>query len=278
VDIARHKPLGLAGLILIAIMVIVAVFAPLIATHDPVATDTLNQLEGPSSEHWFGTDHLGRDTFSRVVYGTRTSLAVGFGAVALGTTLAVLLGVVSAYYGGALDLVTQRLVDAVMALPWLILIMSVMALIGPGVVNIILVLGFLTAPGASRVIRGATLSVGASPYVDSARALGCRDHQIIIRHVLPNVAAPMIVIATIGLGAAILAEAALSFLGFGVVPPEPSLGQMLSVEGRKWMLKAPWIAIFPGIAISLAVFGFNMLGDALRDVLDPRLRTGERAS
>ena len=199
-------------------------------------------------------------------------MTVGFGAVLLGTALATVIGVTSGYVAGGYDTVVQRIVDAWQSFPFLIIVLSLMAVLGPGRLNVILALGVAGAAGASRVIRSATVAVIGNPYVEGARALGCGHLRILARHVLPNVAAPIIILATIGLGSAILAESALSFLGFGVPPPYPSWGGMLSGSGRSYMYQAPWMALWPGAAISLAVYGFNMLGDALRDVLDPRLR------
>ena len=206
------------------------------------------------------------------MYGARVSVTVGFLTVALAVLLATAIGVSSAYFGGAWDLVVQRVVDAWLSFPYLIIILSVMAVLGPGLVNVILSLALLLSATNSRVIRGATLTVMQQTYLEAARAMGCGHARTILRHLLPNVTATIIILATIGFGAVILAESALSFLGFGVPPPHPSWGGMLSGSGRTYMFRAPWMAVWPGVAISLAVFGFNMLGDALRDVLDPRLR------
>jgi peptide/nickel transport system permease protein len=221
-----------------------------------------------------GTDNLGRDVYSRVVYGASVSISVGFGAVLLANVLATLIGITSGYFGGAYDICVQRVVDAWQSFPFLVVILSIMAVLGPGLLNLILALGILGAAAGSRVIRGSTISAMQNTYVEAARALGAGHLRIMIRYLLPNVAATIIILATIGLGAFILAESALSFLGFGVPPPYPSWGAMLSGSGRSFMYRAPWMAFWPGAAISLAVFGFNMLGDALRDVLDPRLRGG----
>jgi peptide/nickel transport system permease protein len=251
-----------------------AVFAEAIAPYKYDETIRGARMQAPSATHWLGTDNLSRDMWSRVVYGARVSVTVGFATIALATLAATALGVSSAYFGGVYDLVLQRIVDAWLSFPYLIIILSVMAVLGPGMLNVILSLAVIVTATSSRVIRGATLTLMGSQYIEAAQAMGCGHARIILRHLMPNVAATIIILATIGLGAVILAESALSFLGFGVPPPYPSWGAMLSGSGRTYMFRAPWMAIWPGVAISLAVFGFNMLGDALRDVLDPRLRGG----
>ena len=229
-------------------------------------------MRPPSAQFWMGTDNLSRDIWSRVVYGARISITIGFATVAMATVMATVIGVSSAYLGGVYDLVMQRVVDAWMSFPALVVVLSLMAALGPGLANLILALSILGAASASRVIRGATLSVMENAYVEAARALGAGHLRIVLRYVLPNVMATILILATIGLGTVILAESGLSFLGFGIPAPYPSWGGMLSGSGRSFMYYAPWMALFPAAAISLAVFGFNMLGDALRDVLDPRLR------
>jgi len=268
----RRKPLGAAGGLIVVGLVLLALFADRIAPYDFDETIAGARMRPPSARFWMGTDNLGRDVWTRVVFGARVSMTVGFGAVLLGTALATVIGVTSGYVAGGYDTVVQRIVDAWQSFPFLIIVLSLMAVLGPGRLNVILALGVAGAAGASRVIRSATVAVIGNPYVEGARALGCGHLRILARHVLPNVAAPIIILATIGLGSAILAESALSFLGFGVPPPYPSWGGMLSGSGRSYMYQAPWMALWPGAAISLAVYGFNMLGDALRDVLDPRLR------
>jgi len=268
----RRKPLGAAGGLIVVGLVLLALFADRIAPYDFDETIAGARMRPPSARFWMGTDNLGRDVWTRVVFGARVSMTVGFGAVLLGTALATVIGVTSGYFAGRYDTVVQRVVDAWQSFPFLIIVLSLMAVLGPGRLNVILALGVAGAAGASRVIRSATVAVIGNPYVEGARALGCGHLRILARHVLPNVAAPIIILATIGLGSAILAESALSFLGFGVPPPYPSWGGMLSGSGRSYMYQAPWMALWPGAAISLAVYGFNMLGDALRDVLDPRLR------
>jgi peptide/nickel transport system permease protein len=271
---AKHKPLGALGGLIVLVLLTLALFAPWIAPYKYDETIPGGRMKAPGAQFWMGTDNLGRDVFSRVVYGASVSVTVGFGAVLLANVLAALIGVTSGYFGGAYDICVQRVVDAWQSFPFLVVILSMMAVLGPGMVNLILALGVLGAAAGSRVIRGATISVMQNTYVEAARALGAGHLRIMLHYLLPNVAATIIILATIGLGAAILAESALSFLGFGVPPPYPSWGAMLSGSGRSFMYRAPWMAIWPGAAISLAVFGFNMLGDALRDVLDPRLRGG----
>ena len=271
-DFARRKPLGAIGGVIVLGLLVMAVFAERIAPHPYASSIPGARMKPPSVKYWMGTDNLSRDIWSRVVYGARISITVGFATVALATLMAAAVGVSSAYLGGTYDILVQRVVDAWISFPGLVVILSLMAALGPGILNLIIALSILGAAGASRVIRGATLSVMASPYVEAARALGAGHLRIVSLYVLPNVLATILILATIGLGQVILAEAALSFLGFGIPPPYPSWGAMLSGSGRSFMYYAPWMALFPGTAISLAVFGFQMLGDALRDVLDPRLR------
>ena len=269
---ARRKPLGALGAVIVGALLVMALFAEQIAPYGSDDTIRGARMRPPSTAHWLGTDNLSRDMWSRIVYGARVSVTVGFATVALAVVLATTIGVSSGYFGGAYDLVVQRVVDAWLSFPYLVIVLSVMAVLGPGLLNVVLSLAIIIAAVNSRVIRGATIAIAQGTYVEAARALGCGHTRILVRHILPNVIATIIILATIGLGAAILAESGLSFLGFGVPPPYPAWGAMLSGSGRTYMFRAPWMAIWPGIAISLAVFGFNMLGDALRDVLDPRLR------
>jgi peptide/nickel transport system permease protein len=276
IQLVKTKPLGAFGGLLVLAMVLVAVFAPVISPYDPNALHGEKSVVAPGSEFYFGTDALARDLFSRIVYGARVSMTVGLGAVGLSTLLSTIIGILSGYFGGLLDTILQRFVDAIMSFPWLVIMLTVMAILGPGQLNVILALALAGFAGASRVVRSAVLAIKESDYVMAARSIGCKNTTILIRHILPNVAAPIIVLATLGLGNAILAEASLSFLGFGVPPPASSWGRMLSGDGMNYMLKGPWLAIFPGIAISAGVFGFNMLGDALRDLLDPKLTGGIR--
>jgi peptide/nickel transport system permease protein len=269
---ARRKPLGAIGGVLVIAMLLMAVFAERIAPYGYDDSVSGARMKPPSLAHWLGTDNLSRDLWSRIVYGARVSITVGFATILLGTLAATGIGVTSGYFGGTYDIVVQRIVDAWMSFPFFVIALSVMAVLGPGMTNVVLSLAIVITATSSRVIRGATISIAQHQYVEAARAMGAGHGRIILRYVVPNVMATIIILATIGLGGVILAESALSFLGFGVPPPYPSWGAMLSGSGRTYMYRAPWMAIWPGLAISLAVFGFNMLGDALRDVLDPRLR------
>jgi peptide/nickel transport system permease protein len=269
---ARKKPLGAAGGVIMLVMVVTAVFAPWLQTHDPIATDAANTLGHPTVEHWLGADHLGRDIYSRIVHGAWVSLVVGLGSTLLGSVLGGIIGLLSAYVGGKTDLITQRLLDILQGLPLLVLAMVMSAALGPSVRNVIIAISIPIIPRAARVIRSSVLSIREMQYVEAARALGLRHLRIAFGHILPNTVGPFIVLCTAQLGSAILVEATLSFLGMGIPEPYPSWGRMLSVSAAEYAQKAPHLVLFPGIAISLAVFGSNLLGDALRDTLDPRLR------
>ncbi|PYM24981.1 MAG: ABC transporter permease [Candidatus Rokuibacteriota bacterium] len=268
----RKKPLGAAGGVLMLIMLVTALLANVLETHDPIATNAGATLAKPSDEHWLGTDHLGRDIFSRIVHGARVSLIVGIGSTLLGSVLGGIIGLLSGYAGGKTDLITQRLLDILQGLPLLVLALVMSASLGPSIQNVIIAISIPIVPRASRVIRASVLSIREMQYIEAARALGLRHLRIAFRHVLPNTVGPFIVLVTAQLGSAILVEAALSFLGLGVPEPYPSWGRMLSVSAAEYAQKAPHLVLFPGIAISLAVFGSNLFGDALRDTLDPRLR------
>ncbi len=274
VQMARRKPLGTIGAAIVILMLTAAVLADVITPYGFAQTSLRERFIAMSASHWLGTDQLGRDLLTRVIYGARVSLYVGFGAVALGSLLATALGILSAYFGGKADLWLQRGVDAWMAFPGLLLLMSIMSLVGPSVVSITIVLGIAFGIQNSRIIRGVALSIKEHTFVEGARAAGSGHTRIAIAHILPNVMPTIIVVATTGLSTVILTEASLSFLGLGVPPPYPTWGGMLSLAGLDHMYQAPWIAIWPAVALSLAVFGFNMLGDALRDLLDPRLKGG----
>ena len=257
---------------LVLAFVLLAVFAPALTLYDPLAQDPTAQAKPPSGLHPLGTDYLGRDIWSRVVTGSRPSLGVGASAMAVAVVLGSALGIVSGYLGGPLDLFLQRVVDVLLTLPGLVLALAMLAVLGAGFASLIAVIGLVLAPGIARVMRSATLVVSASGYIEAARAVGARDRRILARHVLPNVTATILVLASLAIGNAILFEAALSFLGLGVQPPEPSWGNMLSGPARQYFEVAPWMAVFPGVAVSLAVLGFNLLGDSLRDIFDPRLQ------
>lgn len=279
------KPIGLFGGILVLVIAISALTAGLIAPFGANELGAGTRLTGPSVSNIFGTDNLGRDVFSRVLFGARVSMWIGLLAVVSATLLSVSIGVISGFFGGWFDLITQRIVDAFIAFPGLILILSVIAVFrdsnAPGlpregllstqILVLIIAIGVLQGVGASRTIRSAVLTVKSSTYVEAARATGATNSRLILVHVLPNIMAPVITLATLGFGSAILIESSLSFLGFGVPPNIPSWGGMLNREARSFMSDAPWLML-PGVVLSLAVFGFNMLGDALRDLLDPRLR------
>jgi peptide/nickel transport system permease protein len=268
----RHKPAGAASLLLILVLVALAIFAGRIAPYDPLAQQYAAVLEAPSRQHIMGTDNLGRDVFSRIVYGARISLAVGLAAVLIGTSLGSAAGLVSGYVGGAFDLVVQRVMDAWLAFPLLIFALAVLAALGPGLPQTMIAVGIVGIPTTSRVVRSSVLAEKEKVYVEAARTLGASQARLMLRHILPNVSAPIIVLASLTLARAVLTEATLSFLGVGVPPPNPAWGSMLSGKARDYMLSAPWMAIWPGVFISLTVLSWNLLGDAIRDLLDPRLR------
>ena len=271
--LARRYPLGALGAAIMLLFVLAAVFAEAIATYDPLATNSALSLARPGAEHWMGADNFGRDVFSRIVYGARISLAVGVGSTALGCLIGVILGLLSGYMAGWVDLLVQRVIDILQALPLLVLALVMAAALGPSLRNTILAIAIPLIPYVARVIRANTLAMRELPFVEAARATGMSHLRIALRHVLPNTLAPLIVLATAQLGAAILTEAALSFLGLGIPEPFPSWGRMLSESAAEYVRTAPWLVIFPGIAISLMVFGTNLLGDAVRDLLDPRQRS-----
>jgi peptide/nickel transport system permease protein len=264
--------MGAIGAVIVCVLVLAAVFADRITPHKPEQVRAVQRFQPPSQVHWFGTDDFGRDVFSRVAHGARISLRIGIMAVLLGTTVGALIGLVSGYFGGRTDLVVQRIMDGLMAFPTLVLALAVVAALGASVRNVIIAVGLTLTPAANRLVRSVALSVREAPFVMAARSLGGSHWRVVFRHVLPNCLAPYLVVATANLGSAIVAEASLGFLGLGVPPPTPAWGSMLSGATQTYLFRAPWMAIYPGLAISLAVFGFNMLGDAVRDLLDPRLR------
>ncbi len=271
---ARRHPLGVLGGAICLVLVLTAVFAPWLAPHDPQETSTAFQYAPPGSQLILGGDHLGRDVLSRLIYGARISLSVGLLSVGIGVTAGTLLGIFSAYAGGVVDLVVQRLVDALMGFPPIILALGLMAALGASMNNVVIALVVILLPGTTRVVRSQTLSIKELDYVLAARAISASSWRIMLRHILPNVAATYIVLSTTTLGFAIVVEAALSFLGVGIPPDVPTWGGMLTLGASRYVNTAPWLAIFPGIAITVVVFAVNLLGDALRDVLDPRLRGG----
>ncbi len=270
--LARSKPLGAISVVVIVVMLFAGIFADIVAPFDPLEAHVRDRLQGPSFTYFMGTDPLGRDVFSRVIHGARTSLLVAIPAVAIGVGLGSLIGIMSGFLGGWFDLIVQRFLDASQAIPSLILALAVIAILGAGIDKVIYVIAFIAVPWNGRVVRGAVLAIKENQYIDAARAVGASNRRIMFRHILPNVVAPILVLISVLLGAAIIIEASLSFLGLGVPPPSPSWGGMLSREGRTFMEKVPTLALFPGMAISIVVLAFNMLGDTLRDIWDPRLR------
>ncbi|MBV8090189.1 MAG: ABC transporter permease [Alphaproteobacteria bacterium] len=271
--LARRYPLGAFGALIMALCVFAALFAPYITAYDPLSTNAALSLARPSAQHWLGCDFMGRDVYSRIVYGSRISLAVGIGSMGLGITCGVIIGLTSGYLGGWIDLAAQRLIDILQSLPLLVMALLMTASLGPSLRNTIIAISIALIPSSARVVRANTLSLREQPFVESAKAIGMSEFRIAFRHVLPNTLAPLIVLATAQLGATILIEATLSFLGLGVPEPHPSWGRMLSESAAEYVRTAPWLVIFPGLAISLVVFGTNLFGDALRDVLDPRQRS-----
>ena len=273
ISLARRQPLGTAGAVVVITMLVAAIFADFITVYDPEEASFESMLAPPSAQFWFGTDPFGRDILTRCIYGARTALFVGFTAAFVGATLGLVLGVTSAYFGGVFDLIFQRIVDVIMAFPLIVLALAVVATLGSGTINVIIAITIPFIPQCARVVRSNALAIREIPYVDAARALGYGHRRIILRHMVPNVMAPYLIMFTSFVGQAILLEASLSYLGLGVQEPTPAWGLMLQGGAEEYAESAPWIPIFPGLAITLAVFGFNLFGDALRDVLDPRLRT-----
>jgi peptide/nickel transport system permease protein len=278
VQFVAVQPLGSLGLFVIIVMCLAAAFAAWVAPHDPFELNYVSILAAPTWEHPFGTDNFGRDVFSRVIYGARTALAIGFLSSIVGCTLGALIGVVSAYFGGWMDNIIQRIMDVLMSFPIIILALAVVAVLGKNIVfgidlNLIIAIGLPMIPKVARVVRSSALAIREMPYIDAARACGYSHSRIVLRHIVPNVAAPYLIMLTAFVAQAILLEASLSFLGLGVTEPTPSWGLMLSGSAADFYLEAPWMIIFPGVAISLAVFAFNLFGDSLRDWLDPKITT-----
>lgn len=268
----RTKPLGAAGAVVFAIFLLSGIFAGALAPHGINETNLAHRLEPPSLQFPLGTDHLGRDLLSRVLMGARLSMIVGFCAAALATAVSIVLGVLSGYLGGWFDMLTQRLVDAWMTFPDLVLLIVIVSVVGPGISQIVIILGLLYGIAGSRIVRGAAISVREHVYTQAARSIGAGAFHILRRHVLPNVMPVVIVLFTTRIGAVILSEAALSFLGLGVPPPAPTWGGMLSGDGRTYLYLGPWLALAPGICLTVVVYSANVFGDALRDLLDPRMR------
>jgi len=269
---ARRHLLGTIGLCIMLVFVLSAVFANMICRYDPLTVDSAHALARPDFRHWMGTDSFGRDVWSRIIHGARISLAVGIGSTTLGGIFGIMIGLASGYLSGWVDLVFQRITDILQALPLLVLALVMTAALGPSLPNVIIAIAIPLVPVVSRVVRANTLALREQPFVEAAKSIGMSDTRIALRHVLPNTLAPLIVLATAQLGSTILTEAALSFLGLGIPEPYPSWGRMLSESAAEYVRVAPWLVIFPGVAISLAVFGTNLFGDALRDILDPRQR------
>ena len=272
VDLCRRKPLGAAGALIVIIMIVAALLADFIAPYDPVANAFDRMHIAPSAEFLLGTDQFGRDLMSRIIFGARTALLVGFVSAFIGGTFGLVLGVGSAYFGGYIDLIFQRIMDVFMAFPLIIMALAVVSIFGAGIENVIIAITIPFVPRCARVVRSSALAIREIPYVDAARALGYSHSRIILRHMVPNVMAPYLIMITAFVGQAILLEASLSYLGLGVQEPTPAWGLMLQGGAEEYAESAPWIAVFPGLAITLAVFGFNLFGDAVRDVLDPKLR------
>jgi peptide/nickel transport system permease protein len=274
----RQQPLGAAGLAIIVLMILAAAVAKWVAPYDPLTLDYEGLLQPPSWKHWLGTDNFGRDVLSRIIHGAQTALSVGFLASLLGSTLGALVGVASAFFGGRIDMVVQRLMDILLSFPIIVLALAVAAILGKNVVwgidvNLVLAIGLPMVPKVARVVRSSALAVREMPYIDAARTAGFSNSRIIFRHIVPNVTAPYLIMLTAFVGQAILLEASLSFLGLGATEPTPAWGLMLSGSAIDFYQQAPWMIVFPGLAISLAVFAFNLFGDSLRDWLDPKLKT-----
>ncbi len=274
IRLVREKPLGTVGGVITLLLLFTGIFADFLAPYGYNELHTADFLSPPSAKFWLGTDHLGRDMLSRVIFGARVSLIVGLAATTIATFLSVFVGILCGYIGGKFDLIVQRFVDAWMCLPWLVVLMIVIGLVGPGMLPLIIAMGISWGLGGSRFPRSVVISIKENVYVWAAVAVGCPTHRILTRHILPNIMAPIIISFSTAVPGVILGEAALSFLGFGIPPPTPSWGGMLGGRGRDFMFQAPWMVIWPGLALSIVVYGINMFGDAVRDILDPRLRGG----
>jgi peptide/nickel transport system permease protein len=270
----KEKPLGTVGAVIVIILLLAGIFANWLAPYGYNETYIAERLSPPSGTTILGTDQIGRDVLSRIIYGARISMIVSLSVSTLSVCISTTIGTLSGFLGGKVDLVVQRFVDAWMCFPGIFLILTIMAILGPGLIQVIIVLGLSGGISGSRVVRSTVINIKENVYVEAARAIGCPTSKILMRHILPNITAPIIIMFTTGMGAAIIAEASISFLGWGIPPPTPSWGGMLSTSGRTYMMTAPWLAVWPGLALTFVVYGINMFGDALRDLLDPRLRGG----
>jgi|SRR5581483_865038 len=270
--LVRRQPLGALGAIVIIVMALAAIFAPYIAPFDPTVGDPASLYQSPNATYWLGTDGFGRDILSRLIYGARVSLVIGFGASLLGVIVGTVIGITSGYIGGWFDTISQRVVDAMLAFPMLLLALALAAVLGSSVRNVIVALAMPIVPRAARIARASTIVLKSTTFIEASRAIGCSNLRTIVHHILPNTFAPLLVIATAYLGLAIVQEAALDYLGAGIQEPQPSWGLMMSGSATSLALVAPWIVLFPGLAISLVVLASNLLGDAIRDVLDPKLQ------
>lgn len=267
----RKNKAAMVGGLLIIFFIIVAIVGPFLTPYEPDAQIITNKLAPPSADHWFGTDHLGRDIFSRIVHGMKITLYIGFASVVLGATVGVLVGIISGYYGGTVDSIIMRLMDVLLAFPSILLALAIVSVLGASLNNVIIAVAIFSVPVFARIVRGSTLAVKNLEYVDAVKALGATDRRIIFKHILPNVTSPIIVQATLNIATSVLAASGLSFLGLGAQPPMPEWGAMLS-DGRDYLFHAPHVSLFPGLAIVLVVIAFNILGDGLRDALDPKMR------
>ena len=270
----REKPLGAIGGAIFLAFLFCGIFADVIAPYGMNDTDMAHRLEAPSWQFWFGTDHLGRDVLSRVLIGAQISMIVAFMAAGLATVVSIIIGVLSGYFGGRIDMLIQRMVDAWMTFPDLVLLIVVVSIVGPGIPQIVIILGLLYGIAGSRIVRGAVISVKEETYTHAAQSIGARTGHVLWKHILPNIMPVVIVLFTTRIGAVILTEAGLSFLGLGIPPPAPTWGSMLSGTGRSYMYMGPWLALAPGLCLTIVVYAINVYGDALRDLLDPRMRTG----
>ena len=268
----REKPLGAIGAVIVVIFLFCGIFADWLAPFGINQISPVNRLKPPSARFWFGTDHLGRDMFSRILYGARLSVIIGLAGATLATFISISLGVVSGYFGGKVDMIVQRLVDAWMSFPELVILIAVVSVVGPGMYQIIVILGLTFGIGGSRIIRGAVVSVRETMYIHATQSMGANTWRVLWRHILPNIMPPVLVLFSTRVGSVILVESGLSFLGLGVPPPAPSWGGMLSGTGRTYMYLAHWLAFAPGLCLTFVVYGINVFGDALRDLLDPRMR------